>query len=784
MKMTNVLTRADEAELSDEAQEMTIDENSSVLLMDALGKLYSRPARAALREYLSNAIDAHVEAGGGRPPIEVTLPDDNSQMLTIRDYGNGMSEADFGRIISRYGASTKRSSNKLTGGFGLGAKVGFALGDEFFMTSYQQGQMVKARIFKQSGGKGYVEIVERADTLELDGMLVQVQVPFANISELELSILEGTHFFEAFSEDELVVRDSRGALNFYKSSVQNRDVFTPLTLTGKTFGWVRKVPSPTYSSIRGGHAVRALIGRVSYTLWDEDLYVKIPSLRSLSDCNYDFVLNLPIGSLDLPSSREEITTTERSINTITNVADAVLRLFTENLQKELNSYDNRQDAICKVLEIADAHYCPVKDMTWRGEAFPLKFETSETKLSTAKGRTLLSAATVATSIDVEGGSVMHFRKIPYARPSLEVENVNKAVWHLHSFFNPEYMSRNKTISITVSGDYEDFLGYQKAISNNISAYRSSIFGDEDDSLKIVLTREGEAVAEWFKVGEIVTFESFMEQAKKYRSEQRKKLKAANGSSPKAAPTTTYVPIYWLPLDEESLNESNYVRTGNALEILPNTTDFYYIARDSELKDNAAALHIALDFMKSVERGKISASAKSYLIAIGEILGPNAKLAFVPSTRNKRVFSEKHPELKPVLPALREKVAALWADAQKSNVLPANVLSSRLWETSGSSNISHFRDFYNVLNDEEKATLNADLRDFAEYANHSHGGYSAEAKLVASLFDWNTRKAMSQWFDEKINPIFARYRLLAYTRCFRTSDWEYVKDDLLEYVNSR
>jgi HSP90 family molecular chaperone len=172
MRTTNIVQKSQsDREVGTSAIAMTIDEASSVFLMDALGKLYSRPAQAVLREYLSNAIDAHKAKGGKLPAIQITLPEGNtrnpsgSSMLIIRDFGKGMNEEEFGSILSRYGASTKRDSNAMIGGFGLGAKSGFAVSDEFFMTSYQQGRGLRVRIFKDALNQGYIDVIDRFTNL-------------------------------------------------------------------------------------------------------------------------------------------------------------------------------------------------------------------------------------------------------------------------------------------------------------------------------------------------------------------------------------------------------------------------------------------------------------------------------------------------------------------------------------------------------------------------------------------------------------------------------------------
>jgi hypothetical protein len=62
---------------------MTLDETALVHIMSVLTNLYSDPEKAIIREYATNAWDAHIEAGILRP-IEIThavrpgsVPDDS-----------------------------------------------------------------------------------------------------------------------------------------------------------------------------------------------------------------------------------------------------------------------------------------------------------------------------------------------------------------------------------------------------------------------------------------------------------------------------------------------------------------------------------------------------------------------------------------------------------------------------------------------------------------------------------------------------------------------------------
>lgn len=118
--------------------EAKIDKSSAQLVMDMLAKLYSEPHRAVLREYISNAYDANVEAGTTKP-VEVHLPEKDEPWLSVRDYGKGVDYLGIVSVFANFGASTKRDSENLIGGFGIGSKSGLAISDTINVTSVCNG---------------------------------------------------------------------------------------------------------------------------------------------------------------------------------------------------------------------------------------------------------------------------------------------------------------------------------------------------------------------------------------------------------------------------------------------------------------------------------------------------------------------------------------------------------------------------------------------------------------------------------------------------------------------
>lgn len=100
------------------------------LLRDSL---YSNPILAICREIASNARDAHREIGTPERPIFIEYPNVLNDNIIFRDWGPGISPVRIDTVYRQIGNSTKRSSNKETGGFGLGAKTPFAYTASFIV---------------------------------------------------------------------------------------------------------------------------------------------------------------------------------------------------------------------------------------------------------------------------------------------------------------------------------------------------------------------------------------------------------------------------------------------------------------------------------------------------------------------------------------------------------------------------------------------------------------------------------------------------------------------------
>lgn len=149
----------------------------AAVVIDILrNRLYSDKIRVVVQEYLSNARDAMRECGNTKDHIEVTLPTSKKPVLTIRDFGPGLSVERVGEVFVQFGKSTKRASETQTGGFGLGGKSAFAYTDSFTVISIHDGIETHyvAHIGKNSVGS--LDQVYQGKTKAKSGVEIQIGV--------------------------------------------------------------------------------------------------------------------------------------------------------------------------------------------------------------------------------------------------------------------------------------------------------------------------------------------------------------------------------------------------------------------------------------------------------------------------------------------------------------------------------------------------------------------------------------------------------------------------------
>ena len=123
------------------SQQFGIDTTSGVIFDILRNKMYSNVVSSICREISCNAKDANTENNLSEKPTKITLVSPSSSLnylgtitdyqIIFEDHGIGIQPDRMNKIFLNYGASTKRDSNDLIGGLGLGAKTPFAYSDTF-----------------------------------------------------------------------------------------------------------------------------------------------------------------------------------------------------------------------------------------------------------------------------------------------------------------------------------------------------------------------------------------------------------------------------------------------------------------------------------------------------------------------------------------------------------------------------------------------------------------------------------------------------------------------------
>lgn len=167
-------------------------------------QLYSDKVLAIVREYSTNAYDAHVDAGIGEKPIQIKCPSYFDLSLHIRDFGFGLSEEDVFNIFASYGESTKRNTNSQVGMMGLGSKSAFCYSDSFTIVSYNNGEKKIYSAYIDDSGIGKISKVNTESTNET-GLEIQIPVKRHDVYNFHNTLIA---FLREFNPKPIITNES------------------------------------------------------------------------------------------------------------------------------------------------------------------------------------------------------------------------------------------------------------------------------------------------------------------------------------------------------------------------------------------------------------------------------------------------------------------------------------------------------------------------------------------------------------------------------------------------
>jgi hypothetical protein len=139
-------------------------------------KMYSDPIGSICREVSCNARDAMREAGRAEIPIKITLPTTLEPYFKVEDTGIGISPDRIENIFIKYGISSKRDTNELSGAFGLGSKVPFSYSDSFNIITIFDKIKYNYSCYIDETKVGKLALLFQEPTTERNGTEIQIPV--------------------------------------------------------------------------------------------------------------------------------------------------------------------------------------------------------------------------------------------------------------------------------------------------------------------------------------------------------------------------------------------------------------------------------------------------------------------------------------------------------------------------------------------------------------------------------------------------------------------------------
>jgi hypothetical protein len=280
-----------------ESVNCTIDAEDMKYVASLLRNNYSNTRLAVVREISANALDANLEANETRP-IEIKLPSSMNPTFSVRDFGGGLSQEDVFGLYSKYGKSTKRTSNNYIGAFGIGKFAPLSYGENFTCVSYHDGWKISYNVFVNEDDDTKIVKLHDEPSDDPSGLCIEVAIADEDINDFREVVQK---FFKFFSDEEMPK-----FIGAEDNFIKKEDV----VLESHENTWFLLNEERNYYS---KHQSQIIMGRVSYPLdsdainvdnfTDDDKERQILNNLLAMD---GFYLRVPLGSVKLHHSREAL----------------------------------------------------------------------------------------------------------------------------------------------------------------------------------------------------------------------------------------------------------------------------------------------------------------------------------------------------------------------------------------------------------------------------------------------------------------------------------------------
>lgn len=305
------------------SNKVSIQERDSDFILTILSSnLYSNPIGSLIREYASNAVDSHKEAGVDDPVI-ITLGKELSSgryFFSVKDFGTGLSPERFNDVFLNLASSTKRQSNEYIGMWGLGRLSGLSYTDQIQITSNYNGESTQYLMYKD-GNQINIDKIITLPTTERNGVEIRLQVNEPDLNKFAEEIVNQLKFFENIYLSLENVKTYSSTMELNSSKIKRFNKFAVCSID-KHYSYSRE-----YFYI--------LLGNVVYPLEKSYFYDK----SSDEECYYEGIYPIfEIGELEITPNRENILYSNKNIEKIKSriieAKEEYFEMFKDSFKKD------------------------------------------------------------------------------------------------------------------------------------------------------------------------------------------------------------------------------------------------------------------------------------------------------------------------------------------------------------------------------------------------------------------------------------------------------------------
>ena len=307
----------------------TLDTNSTEYIESSLRDLYANPVAAVVREYLSNALDAHRRIGQ-KCPIDIDLPGAFNSEFSIRDYGPGIPLEETEDRYFNFGYSDKRRTNKEIGTRGMGCKCGFALSDTFTVEIWNAGVKQVWIAGQDHEGRSVATLMCTEPSDEPSGLRFAIPIKEQDFTAVEDQVAFHTRW----------VRDV--PLNIRGSLRKSREDKVKVDIPVGSVPGFPEVWAQVYESGYNEAKVTVVAGGIPTSVQNRALsnlyrlYGKKSTEENMDKIlcySYSVAVGLPVGSFNLTPSRDSVKEDEATARALIPRLDAVVESVTQHLCK-------------------------------------------------------------------------------------------------------------------------------------------------------------------------------------------------------------------------------------------------------------------------------------------------------------------------------------------------------------------------------------------------------------------------------------------------------------------